>query len=201
MQNLAETPFNQSWAAAAESTVLSPIYAKAINAKITNVVAASTAKTFVDGDVGVVANTIAAPAHGWATGRKVAATSTGTLPAGLSITNYYVIVADADTIKLATSAVNALAGTAVDITAAAGGGTHTLTPAALSGASLKWQWSPDGTNWFDVANQSQNITTDGVLAFAFDMPAYTNLKAVLAITAGQVNTLVETQTVKHRSGS
>ncbi len=201
MQNLAETPYSASFAAADQSTVLDTIYAKAINAAVTCAVASSSAKTFLDANVGVVANTITITAHGFATGRKVAATSGGTLPAGLTATNYWVIAVDVDTIQLATSAAAALLGTAVDITAAAGGGTHTLTPAALSGASIKWQWSPDNTNWFDISGQTQNITTDGVLAFAFDTPAYTYLKAVLAITAGQVLVTVATQTVKHRSGS
>ncbi len=164
---------------------------RAISVLAVNVVAASTAKTFVDGNVAIdPANTITITGHGYATGRKVAATSVGTLPAGLTATNYWVIAVDADTIQLASSAANALLGTAVVISAAAGGGTHTLTPAALSGASLKLQWSLDNTNWFDIANSSQNVSATGVLGWGPDVilnPAYPYLRAVGAITAGQVN--------------
>ena len=50
------------------------------------------------------------------------------MPAGLATgTDYYVIKIDANTVALASSRANALLGTAVDITAAAGGGTHTIT--------------------------------------------------------------------------
>jgi hypothetical protein len=51
------------------------------------------------------------------TGLKVALSGTN-LPTGLSATNYWVIVIDADTISLASSLANAVAGTKVDITAA-----------------------------------------------------------------------------------
>ncbi len=61
------------------------------------------------------------------TGQAVALTTSGVLPTGLSATTYYIIRTSATTIKLATTVANANAGTAVDITAAAGGGTHTLT--------------------------------------------------------------------------
>src|SRR6056300_1741282 len=73
---------------------------------------------FVDGDVTVGTDTIAETAHGLVTGDVVQLTSTGTLPAGLSLaTNYYVIRVDADNFKFAASAKDAEEGTAVDITA------------------------------------------------------------------------------------
>jgi len=54
-------------------------------------------------------------------------TTTGTLPTGLStLTDYYVIKAGDDAIQLATSLVNAMAGTAVTFSDI-GAGTHTLT--------------------------------------------------------------------------
>lgn len=56
----------------------------------------------------------------------VLSNSGGALPSGLSATTYYAIRVSATTLKLATSVANANAGTAVDITAAAGGGTHKL---------------------------------------------------------------------------
>ncbi len=58
---------------------------------------------------------------------SVQLTTTGTLPGGLSLaTDYYVINVSATTIKLATSASNALSGTAIDLTSQ-GTGVHTVT--------------------------------------------------------------------------
>lgn len=83
--------------------------------------------SFVDADVTPGSDTIAETAHGLFTGDKVQLTTTGVLPAGLALTtDYYVIRVDANTIKLASSAYNAEWNFPVDITAAAGGGTHTV---------------------------------------------------------------------------
>lgn len=63
------------------------------------------------------------------TGAEVVFTTTGTLPAGLSLlTTYYLIYQSASTFKVATSLANAFAGTAIDITDT-GSGTHTVTVA------------------------------------------------------------------------
>lgn len=83
---------------------------------------------FVDGDVTVGSDSVAETGHGFVTGDLVQLTSTGTLPAGLALaTDYYIIRVDADNIKFAASAYDAEWGIPVDITAAAGGGTHTVT--------------------------------------------------------------------------
>lgn len=68
-------------------------------------------------------------AHNMLLGHSVQLTTTGTLPAGLSLaTNYWVVPTGADTFKLASSYANAQSGSnAVDITDA-GTGTHTITP-------------------------------------------------------------------------
>lgn len=69
------------------------------------------------------------------TGRKVQIANPGTLPTGISAaTDYYIIVVDSTHIKLATSLANAVAGTAIDITAQ-GSGTNTAT-GALSTRTL-----------------------------------------------------------------
>ncbi len=69
-------------------------------------------------------------ASGWNTGDLVRISSTGSLPVATpalsSSTYYYVIYASATTVKLATTAANAVSGTAVDLTGA-GSGTITLT--------------------------------------------------------------------------
>lgn len=85
--------------------------------------------SFVDGDVTVGSDTINLPTHGIQNTNLIVqvANSGGALPTGLSAsTDYWVIRVDADNIKLAASQEDALAGTPVDITAAAGGGTHEL---------------------------------------------------------------------------
>lgn len=85
---------------------------------------------FVDGDVNTGTDVITETAHGMTTGNgPFRLSTTGVLPTGTGIavdTNVWIIAPTADTYKLATSKANALAGTAIDITAASGGGTHTL---------------------------------------------------------------------------
>jgi hypothetical protein len=76
-------------------------------------------------------------------------TTSGTLPAGLSIaTDYYVIKLTDTTIKFATSYANAVAGTAVNITST-GSGTHTINtlyPRYTSGAGLQaFMWANNAT--------------------------------------------------------
>jgi ABC-type methionine transport system permease subunit len=61
------------------------------------------------------------------TGTDIQSTTTGTLPTGMSTTtDYYVIKLSDTTCSLATSYANAIAGTAMSITAGTGSGTHTL---------------------------------------------------------------------------
>lgn len=104
----------------------------------------STLYNAITASLGTVTITSANPgvvtlsAHGLSTGSCVELTTTGTLPTNLSPnTNYYVIYVDADSFRLATSAANAIAGTAIDTTAGTQSGTHTLRhcPFGISGAS------------------------------------------------------------------
>ena len=67
-----------------------------------------------DGGVNISTNAMTATSHGFLTGDRVYVS--GTLPAGLTAGVYYIIKVDANTVKLASSQANALAGTAVDIT-------------------------------------------------------------------------------------
>lgn len=86
-------------------------------------------KTFVDANVTTGTENIAITSHGHNTGSRVWLTTTGTVPAGLTASRtYFVIRVDANNLKLADTLDLALAGTPVNITAASGGGTHTLTP-------------------------------------------------------------------------
>jgi hypothetical protein len=73
--------------------------------------------TFSFSNVDTAADTITLTGHGLVTGTLVDLTTAGTLAAPLAIaTSYWVIVIDANTIKLATTLANALAGTAIDLT-------------------------------------------------------------------------------------
>lgn len=84
-------------------------------------------KTFVDGNVNTSTEKVTITTHGFYSGLDVTLTTTGVLPVGLALlTTYYVIVVDANTIQLATTYANALAATPINISTAAGGGTHTV---------------------------------------------------------------------------
>lgn len=152
---------------------------------------APAAVTFVDANVNTTTDRITITAHALITGTKVAATTTGVLPGGLSATNYWVIKVDADTLKLASSLANASAGTAVDITSAAGGGTHTLTPAASTGNVAKLQESCDGTNWTDVGSYTVTIaTTSGAVVWPVGAVHSQYLRVLYTPSAGQVSLAV-----------
>lgn len=84
--------------------------------------------TFVDANVTVATDIVNVAAHGYPSGTGVELTTSGTLPAGLTLTTlYYLFAVDANNITFHTNLADALAGTnPVNITAAAGGGTHTI---------------------------------------------------------------------------
>lgn len=91
-------------------------------------------KTFQDSNVNVSTDRITIAAHGFTANDAVTLTTTGVLPTGLSLnTTYYVLVVDSDTIQLSVTS----SGSAVNITAASGGGIHTI---------------DDGRNDFDGIN-------------------------------------------------
>jgi hypothetical protein len=84
-------------------------------------------KTFVDGDVTIGTENINISTHNYTKATRVRLTTTGALPTGLApATDYFIIKVDANNIKLAATRGDAINGIAVDITAASGGGTHTV---------------------------------------------------------------------------
>lgn len=103
------------------------------------------------------------------TGTRVRCTTSGTLPAGLSLaTDYYFIRVSDSTYKLATSWANAKAGTAINITDA-GSGTHTLNwllPRYTNG---------EGVNAIFFNN---NATAMGAGTPNLYLPSYTNEQQV-----------------------
>lgn len=181
-----------SVAAALAMTPVNVMKAKSVGVIISTTVATPAAKVFVDADVSVANNTITEVGHGYATGLKGALTTSGVLPAGLSATDYWIIKVDADTYKFATSAANALAGTAVDITAAAGGGNHTFTPAAISGGSYKLQISMDGVTYYDLTSGSNNVTVTADFQHQLVDPCYNYLRVLWAVTTGQIAYVIST---------
>lgn len=90
-----------------------------------SVVTLKSAVSIVATVASTVANTLGVTAHGMTTGDfPVSLTTDGVMPGGVvSAQQYWAIVVDANTIKLAASYDDAIAGTAVDITSA-GSGTH-----------------------------------------------------------------------------
>ncbi len=138
------------------------------NSKNYSVIAAVTNSAPAAGNFTCAASNICTMAtHGFLTGLKVTLTTTAAdLPDPLLTgTDYFVIKLSANTFSLATTLLLAQAGTAVDITDA-GTGTHTITPTALAGASLKLQGSMDNSSWADLpikatgdATKSGTITT------------------------------------------
>lgn len=146
------------------------------------------AKTFVDGNVTVGTENIAISSHGFLTGLKVQLTNSGgALPTGLSAaTDYYVIRVDANNIKLASSRANAVAGTAVDITAAAGGGTHTVTAVSTIAGTIKLQGSLDDSTYFDLSGSSQSISGAGTYMWNVDGAYYKYIRAYGDVTQGQI---------------
>jgi hypothetical protein len=93
-------------------------------------------KTFTDGSITIGTGNIAITAHGRSTGDATTISTTGVFPtptAGQTDLDtlyhgrtYWIIKVDANNIKLAQSKANALAGTAITYSSAAGGGTHSI---------------------------------------------------------------------------
>lgn len=118
--------------------------------------------TFTSGNVSTGTDNITLSAHNFVTLDKVRLTTAGTLPAPLTAgTDYYVINVDANTIQLATSVANAIAGTQVDLTTA-GTNTQTVIPQGEEAATALSDFS--GAN-ADSAN-SVFLTYIDVLARA-----------------------------------
>lgn len=135
-----------------------------------------------------------ATAHGGLTGLLVRVSTTTTLPGGLAAaTDYFMIVIDANSFKLATSLANAQAGTAIDITTT-GTGTHTFTPTALATASYKLQGSVDNVTWDDLG-VSNNITVTATFTYEKVDPMYNFLRASYTLASGQIS-VVRSVTVK-----
>lgn len=116
-------------------------------------------------DIDISNDLITHASHGFTTALKVLVStpSVNSIPTGLVWgTTYFAIPVTDNTYKLASTANNAVAGTAVDITALPGTSTMTVTPLALSGApSFKWQASNDNSSWSDLVVSSVTYSASG----------------------------------------
>ncbi len=107
-------------------------------------------------EVDTAADTITLTNHGFETGDVVQLSTTGTLPAPLAtLTDYYVINIDANTIQLATSAVNAGTGTQINLTTE-GTGEHTITNTDTGPGISVSLGNGDGTFGSPVYSQTQS---------------------------------------------
>ena len=121
--------------------------------------------TFGSSDINVSADTITAREHRFVTGQRVTyGNGGGTTPTGLSNgTVYYIIVEDRHTFKLATSASNAVAGTAINITAAGSGAAHTIN-VAFDGVNTKFKATHTNGTKADISQSGQlMVSVNGVL--------------------------------------
>lgn len=113
---------------------------------------------------GVTANftagspTITTASHNLTLGTPILYTATGTIAPLSAGTTYFAIPVTATSLKLASSKVNALAGTAITITEATPHLTAvvgTLAALGITGTpSLKWQSSNDNSTWADISVSS-----------------------------------------------
>ncbi len=172
------------------SFTLQHMYGFSVQAVFTNATPSNT--TFVDADVNTGTDTITKAAHGLVTGLAVTLTTTGVLPTGLALaTTYYIIRLTSSTYQFASSVANALAGTPVDITAAAGGGTHTVNVTALSATAGLQVTNDDATdptvvpNWDDLAIPA-SVTATGSQIYNFDGVHYAFARFKVTVTSGQL---------------
>jgi len=130
-------------------------------------------------------------AHGLITGLKVQIATSSTLPIPfVAITDYFIIATSANYFQLATTLVNAQAGTAVAITNV-GVGTQTITAGALAGASVTFNRSNDRVNWLTI-QAATTVTVDGGVMIEQANVSYRWFKVTKAVTAGAFDLIAST---------
>jgi hypothetical protein len=163
----------------------SPVYGCSVQAVYAD--ATPVVQPFVAADVTIDPdNTITIVDHGFITGLKVALAGTN-LPTGLSAGTYYVIVIDADTIQLASTLVNAEAGTEEVITAAGTTADATLTPSSLAGVVVKLQMSNDGVHYTDISGKTVTISAAGSVLWDLGAVTYRYLRVLETPSAGALD--------------
>lgn len=150
------------------------------------------AKTFTV--LSQVDETLTVTAHGFTTGLKGQATNAGgALPTGIvALTDYFVVVVDADTIKLSDTLAHALAGTNFINISGNGTGTQTFTPTAVAGATVTLLKSNNynpitGTGSFDPVEAATAITADADIWISDVDPEYEYAQLSYTLTAGRLS--------------
>ena len=123
--------------------------------------------TFDATDAGVVSianNTLTFNNHRFVTGQKVTYNDGGgTAIGGLADGSYFIIKEDQSTIKLASSASNAAAGTAINLTSGAAGSSHTL-KIAFDGVNTKFKATFNNGTKAKISRAAQlSLSINGVL--------------------------------------
>ena len=109
-------------------------------------------------------STLTFTGHRFITGQRVTYSTTGTTIGGLSSGSvYYVIKTDQNTLKLASSYVNALASTSITLTSLGAGSTHTLN-VAFDSVNTKFKATfNNGTKGLITRAAQLNISINGVI--------------------------------------
>lgn len=143
----------------------------------------------VNSEVNVDDNEISIPSHGFPVGFAVRLTTTGTLPAPfLVLTDYYVIVVDANTVQFAATLADALAGTAlVLVDQGSDEAVNTVTGLALSDATVTFQKSNDAVNWVNIQSPT-SITMDGTVMIEQVDVSYQYFRVVKGLVSGVLDT-------------
>lgn len=142
----------------------------------------------VASEVDTSTESVSIPTHGFVTGLLGRLTSTGTLPTGVTTgVDYFIIVVDASTVQFASSLVNALAGTAIDLTSqGSSAAVNTFTPTAIAGATIKLEKSNNNVDWKDVAAATA-ITVDANLWIEVIDPTFRYVRISATLTAGSMS--------------
>ena len=114
--------------------------------------------------VSIANNTLTFNNHRFVTGQKVTYNDGGgTAIGGLADGSYFIIKEDQSTIKLASSASNAAAGTAIDLTSGAAGGSHTL-KIAFDGVNTKFKATHSNGTKAKISRAAQlSLSINGVV--------------------------------------
>lgn len=173
-----ETAMKANFAVASSTASIGTVYSTMTLAGLnayrlgTSIPAALVPSSFIftggsDPKISIADNTFEKASHGFTTGMRVVISTpaAGAMPTASGLyggTTYYAIRVDDTYYKLATSTMNAVAGTAIDITALNGATTLSVFPVALTLAGsngISWQASNDGTNWSSLSTTSISSVT------------------------------------------
>lgn len=136
----------------------------------------------VNSDVNTTDDEITVAAHGFVEGLIVRVESDGTPPAPLMFTtNYFVIVVDANTVKLAETLEDAFEGIPIDLSdEGSNGALNNLSPEGLEG-SVRLSKSNDGEHWIEVYSAGAGT---GIVMVEEEDVSYQYIKVEKALTAG-----------------